>query len=122
MPLRPQTQRLQPLQQQESSKRIQSRSQITQDFHSKFHSECDVSECFAENHTVVTFGRFGERWETTGFRPVEFTAVDDDTGDGCAVAADPFCCAVCDDVRSIVKGSDQVSLYESVPAPPKMRQ
>lgn len=59
---------------------------------------------------MVALGGFDELRESSGvLAPVEFTAVDDDTGDGGAVATDPFGCAVDDDVGAVIDGTDEVA-------------
>ena len=41
------------------------------------------------------------------FTPVKFTGVYDDAGDGGAVAADPFCCGVGDDICAVLDRTDK---------------
>ena len=58
---------------------------------------------------MVAFGRIGEGVETARCCPVEFPAVDDDASEDGAVSADPLRCAVRDNVRAVIEGTDEVS-------------
>lgn len=110
MALSAQTQRLDTQQELLRSEGVQSRSQITQDFDAHADREGDGSEGLPEFEAVVALGRFDELGESSGvLAPVEFTAVDDDAGNGGAVAADPFGCAVDDDIGAVIDGTGEVA-------------
>jgi hypothetical protein len=110
MSLRAQTQRLQSQQQLLRRKRIQRRTQITQNLNSYANGECDGSESFPEFEAVVSLGRLDELRESSGvFAPVEFSAVNHHAANGGAVAANPFGGAVYDDIGAVVDGAGIVA-------------
>jgi hypothetical protein len=110
MSLRPQTQRLKTEQQLLRSKRIKRSTEITLDLHARTDDEGDCAEGFPELEAVVAFAGLDELGEAFAVgAPVELAGVDDDAADGCAVAADPFCGGVDDDVGAVVDGTEEVA-------------
>ena len=57
---------------------------------------------------MVAWVRFCQRSEFTGCLPVEFTAVYDNTADGCSMAADEFCCRMYNDICTVLNRPYQV--------------
>lgn len=58
---------------------------------------------------MISFRGLGDPREFVVLLPVEFAAVDNNTSDGGSVTANPFGCAVHDDVGAMVDGTDEVS-------------
>lgn len=110
MSLRTQTQSLQSQQQLLSRKRVQRRTQITQNLDSYANGKCDRTKGFPELEAVVSLSRLDELRESSGvLAPVEFSAVNHHAADGGAVAANPFGSAVHDDIGTVVDGAGKVT-------------
>ena len=109
MPLRPQTQRLQSLKQKKRGKGIHRGPKVAQDVQTDLDRQDGLAKGLDEAHAVVSLRGLREVRELAGRRPVELTAVDDDAAEDGAVPADPFCCAVGDDVCAVLDGADKVT-------------
>ena len=73
MPLSSQAESFKTLQEKESTKGVQARTNITEEFSSNFNSERSSTESLAELETMVALSRFGEAGKFSGLCPVEFT-------------------------------------------------
>lgn len=101
MPLNPQAERLNSLDKLECSEWIQTRAEITEDLDTNANRKGDGAESLPEFEPVVARCGLDELWEAFGvLAPVELAAVDDDTSDSGAMAADPFGGGGDDDVGS----------------------
>ncbi len=107
VPLYPQRQRLQPLQQQEGVDRRQRRAEIAQQLRPGPHDVGGLREGLEEHQPVVGRIRAGEPW-VTPVAPVEPAAVDDDPADGRAVPADELRRRVHDHVGAVLERAGQV--------------
>ena len=128
VPLRTQGERLETLQEEKGAEGVEGGSEVAQNFDADFDCECDGAEGLAKLQTVVALRRLGEVRESTGLRPVEFacqtavnlstreehisgcTRVDDHTTNGSAMAANPFCCAMNDNIGAVLDWADEVAL------------
>ena len=128
MSLRAQRERLETLQEEKGAEGVEGGSEVAQNFDADFDCECDGAKGLAELETVVALRRLGEVGESTGLRPVEFacqtpvnlstsekrisssTRVDDHTTDGGAVATNPLCCAMNDNIGAVLDWADEVAL------------
>ncbi len=110
MPFGAQRQRLQSLQQLERRKRIQGRAEIPQDLNAHPNGKGDGTKGVPEAQTVIAGAGFDELRKAFGvLAPVEPSRVDDDTGDGGAMAADPFRGGVRDDIGTMIDGAHKVA-------------
>ena len=109
VPLSSQAESFKTLQEKESTKGVQARTNITEEFSSNFKSKRSGTECLAELETMVALSRFGEAGKFSGLCPIEFTLeiliskrelnkywrnstwVDDNPSNGCSMASYPFC-------------------------------
>ena len=73
MPLTSQAQSFEALQEKESTKGVQARTNITEEFSSNFKSERSSTESLAELETMVALSRLSEAGEFSGLCPIEFT-------------------------------------------------
>ena len=71
MPLRPQAERFQPLEEQERAEGVQAGAQVAQDLYADLDGKGDRSKRLAELQAVVPFGGLGEVGEATGLDPVK---------------------------------------------------
>lgn len=72
MPLRPEAECLEPLQQKEGTKGVQRRSEVTQHFDAGLDRERDRAKRLAEFQPMVALRRLCERRKPPGARPIEF--------------------------------------------------
>ena len=110
MPLRPETESLQTLENQKRSERFHTRSHVSEDLHLQFHSKRQRPELLAESDTMETWRGFGKRGELAP-REVKFpckgvksslwhavvarlTRRDGHSSDGVTVTTYPLCSAV----------------------------
>ena len=113
VPFHPQTQCLQPLQQQEGIERRDGCSLVAQ----QQCADACRERCghIAEDKAVIRSVRLVEARELPGVcLPVEGAAVDDDTPEGSPVAADELCGGMYDDVGTVFYRADQVRCAERV--------
>ena len=111
MTLHPDAERLETLEEKERVQRSDGRADIAQVLKACLQDVLSRAERFGqlrEDDPVVARVRFGEIGETTAFHVVELPAVDDDTADGGAVAADELRRRVHGDVRSVEERLAQV--------------
>ena len=113
MPLHAQTERLQPLQQQERIERGLARADVAQDLDPGFGDERTGAER-CELHAVIGGIRLGEVGEPPRSGPVEIAAVDDHAADGCAVAADELGGGMQHDVRAPFEWPAEIGRGEGV--------
>ena len=73
MPLSSQAESFETLQEKESTKGVQARTNITEEFSSNFKSKRSSTECLAELETMVALSWFGEAGKFPGLCPIEFT-------------------------------------------------
>lgn len=71
MPLPPQTESLQALQEKEGAKGVKAGPNVAQNFRADFDCECNCTESLAVFHAVVALTWFGESWELSTAGPVE---------------------------------------------------
>ena len=71
VPLTSETESLESLKEEEGSKGIQGRSEVTEELSPNFNCKRDGSKCFAKFKTVVPFSWFGESRKLPRSRPVE---------------------------------------------------
>src|SRR5262245_43343482 len=92
MPLLPQGQRLQPLEELESVERTHRRANVAEQLNSNFNDKCnvpqprEVPEDFPELQPVIARVRLGEFGELA-IVPLELSAIDDHATDGSSVSA-----------------------------------
>lgn len=109
MALTAQTKRLQPQNQLLSRKGIQRSANITQRLDPDPNSKRNGPKRLPKLQPVVALGGLDElRESSASLAPVKFAAVDDYAADRGAVAANPFCRAVHDDVRAVIDRSSKV--------------
>jgi len=95
--------RLEALDQLEGAERVEAGAQVAQDLDAHPDRERDRPERVIEPEPVVALRRLRELREACRVStPVELAGVDDDAGDGCAVAADPLGGRVDNDVGTCV--------------------
>ena len=93
-----------------SSEGVEGGAKVTENLNADTNGESDRTESLPELQAVITLRRLNELGEALCvLAPVELAAVDDNTADGRAVAANPLCCAVDDDVRTVLDGSAEVA-------------
>lgn len=93
-----------------STEGVEAGAEVTEDLNTGADGEGDGAEGLPELEAVVTLGRLDELGEAGRvLAPVELAAVDNDTGDGSAVAADPLGGGVDDDIGTMLNGSDEVA-------------
>jgi hypothetical protein len=72
VPLSSQTESLKTLQEKEGAKRVQARTDITEEFSSDFDSESSGTESLAKFEAMVAFSRLGESGKFARLCPIEF--------------------------------------------------
>lgn len=93
-----------------SSEGVEGASEVTKDVDADADGECHGTKGLPKLQAVITVRWLDHLRETFGIlAPVELAAVDDDTSDGCAVAANPLGSAVDNDVRTVVYGPAEVA-------------
>lgn len=93
-----------------SSKGVEGGAQITQRLDAGADDEGDGTKGIPELEAVIALRGLDELGEPGAvLTPVELARVDDDSADGCAVAADPLGGRVNDNVGAVVNGSDEVA-------------
>lgn len=93
-----------------SSKRVERSTKIPKNLDTDANSIGNGAKGFPELETVIPLRRLNELWESLSvFTPVEFTAVNDDTSNSCAVTTDPFRGAVDDNICTVLDGLAEVS-------------
>ena len=113
VPLHPQRQRLEPLEEEERVERAHARAEVAQRLRADLHQIAVHAERLVELKAVVRGGRIGDDREAA-VRPVERARVDDHTADARAVAADELRRRVQHDVRAPVDRPAQVRRRERV--------
>ncbi len=108
VPLCPQAQCLQALQQEKGRKRVHRGAKVPQDVQADLDSKGCLAERLDEAHAVVPLCGLGEVRELAGGSPVELAAVYDDAAEDGAVAPDPLRRAVGDNVCTVLDGPDEV--------------
>ena len=78
------------LQYLESICRRDAGAEVTQPLRACAHDKGSRTEFFTEDDAVIARIGRGQRRKFSGFIPIEMTAIDNDSSDGDAVAADPF--------------------------------
>lgn len=81
VPLASEAERLESLEEEESTEWIQARTNVTEELSANFDSKRNGSECFAKFKTVVPFSWFSEPREPARFRPVEFACIENQEDD-----------------------------------------
>jgi len=94
---------LETLDQLECTEGVEASSKVAEDLDTDADGEGDGAKGIEKLQTVVALSRLVELRETCGvLAPIELSGVDDDTGDGGTVAADPLCGRVDNDVGTWV--------------------
>lgn len=110
MSLASQTQSLETKDELLRSKWIQGGTNITQDFNTYPNGESNGSEGLPELQTMVSLGWLNELGETGAvFAPVELSTVNYHTSNRGAVATDPLCCTVDDNVGTVINRTNKVT-------------
>lgn len=92
---------LETLNQLEGAERVEAGANVAEDLDAHADGKGDGTKGIIELEAVVAVGGFVELGETRGvLAPVELAGIDNDTGDGGAVASDPLGGRVYDDVRA----------------------
>ena len=114
MPLHPQRQRLDPGENQKSIEGRQCRPHITQAEDAAGDGKGEIAERFVQNDALVFGTRLAKHRIFFVPRPIERSAVDDQSADRIAVAAKKFCERVHDDVGAKIDWLAQVGRRERV--------
>jgi hypothetical protein len=89
---------------------VQAGTEVAQDLDTGADDVGDGAKGIPELEAVVAVGGLGELGEAGSvLAPIELAAVDDDTANGGAVAADPLGGRVDDDVGAVLNGADKVA-------------
>src|SRR6266568_2783742 len=100
MPLQPEVQCLNPLQQQEGAMGRKSRSHIAQTLDARLENERQRAKSSRVGQTVIRRVWLREFLESARSGPIELTRVNNDSADGGAMASQEFCGGVDYDVRT----------------------
>ena len=114
VPLHPQGQRLQPLEEQEGVEGREGRAGVAQQYGADVGHEGGGPHGVGKGHPVVAGVRVGDPGVLAACLPVEPAALHDHPADGCAVAADELGGRVDHDVRAVLERPHQIGGGEGV--------
>lgn len=93
-----------------SGEGVEGGSKVTENLNTDTNGESDRTEGLPELQAVIALGWLNELGESLSvLAPVELAAVNNNTGDGRAVTANPLRRAVDDDIRTVINGSAEVA-------------